>query len=132
MIDLLNSYDFFVSNDLTQIVNFPTRIPDSALLDLFLSSDASMSSTMAFPTFGNSDYVLSQFPWTFDHIHNGMPCFIALLMTILVLIGTVFVIICEMFLGRMSLNSVLLLLLVNFLSGFLLEFMCISLIESIR
>ena len=58
MIDLLNSYDFFVSNDLTQIVNFPTRIPDSALLNLFLSSDASMSSTMAFPTFGNSDYAV--------------------------------------------------------------------------
>ena len=37
--------------------------------------------------------LLSQFPLTFDHIHNGMPRFIALLMTILVLIGTVFVII---------------------------------------
>ena len=76
--------------------------------------------------------LLSQFPLTFRHIHDRVPCFIALLMTILVLIGTVFVIICEMFLGRMSLNSVLLLLLVNFLSGFLLEFLCISLIESIR
>ena len=58
MIDLLNSFDFFVSNDLTQMVNFPAQIPDSALLDLFISSDASMSSTMAFPTFGNSDYVV--------------------------------------------------------------------------
>ena len=37
-------YIFSISNDLTQIVNFPTRIPDCdshspALLDLFLSSD---------------------------------------------------------------------------------------------
>ena len=30
---------------------------------------------------------LSQFPWTFYQIHNGMPHFIAELMTILVLIG---------------------------------------------
>ena len=40
-------YNFSISNDLTQIVNFPTRIPDCdshspALLDLFLSSDASI------------------------------------------------------------------------------------------
>ena len=47
-------YNFSFSNDLTQIVNFPTRIPDCdshspALLDLFLSSDASIYSAMAFP-----------------------------------------------------------------------------------
>ena len=56
-------YNFFISNDLTQMVNFPTRIPgcDShspALLDLFLSSDASICSTMAFPPLGNSDHVV--------------------------------------------------------------------------
>ena len=43
--------------------NFPTGIPDcdshSSLLDLFLSSDASISSTMAFPPLGNSDHVVS-------------------------------------------------------------------------
>ena len=44
-------YNFCISNDLTQIVSFPTRIPDCdshspALLDLFLSSDASICSTM--------------------------------------------------------------------------------------
>ena len=33
--------------------------------------------------------LLSQFPLTFHHIHNGMPYFIALLMIILVLIGMV-------------------------------------------
>ena len=56
-------YNFSLSNDLTQIVNFPTRIPDCdshspALLDLFLSSDASICSTMAFPPLGNSDHVV--------------------------------------------------------------------------
>ena len=50
-----------LSNDLTQMVNFPTQIPDCdshspALLDLFLSSDASICSTMVFPPLGNSDH----------------------------------------------------------------------------
>ena len=53
-------------------------------------------------------------------------------MTIPVLIGMVFVIISEMFHGKISLNSVLLLLLVNFVSGFRLELMYISLIVNIR
>ena len=39
------SYNFSISNDLTQMVNFPTHIPDYdshslTLLDLFLSSNA--------------------------------------------------------------------------------------------
>ena len=56
-------YNFSISNDLTQIVNFPTWIPDCechgpALLDLFLSSDASICFTMAFPPLGNSDHVV--------------------------------------------------------------------------
>ena len=37
--------------------------------------------------------LLSQFSLSFHHIHNRLPCFIALLMNILMLIGTVFVII---------------------------------------
>ena len=61
-----------------------------------------------------------------------MPRFIALLVTILLLIGMVFIIIWEMVLRRISLNSVLLLLPVNFVSGFRLELMYISLIESVR
>ena len=45
------------------MVKFPTRIPDDdshgpALLDLFLTSDASICSTMAFPPLGNSDHVV--------------------------------------------------------------------------
>ena len=56
-------YNFSISNDLTQMVNFPTRIPDCdshspALLDLFISSDASIYSTMAFRPLGNSDHVV--------------------------------------------------------------------------
>ena len=57
------SYNFSISSDLTQIVNFPTWIPDCdshspALLDFFLSSDTSICSTMAFPPLGNSEYVV--------------------------------------------------------------------------
>ena len=56
-------YNFSISNDLTQMVNFPTQIPDCdshspALLDLFLSSDASICSTMAFLPLGNSDHIV--------------------------------------------------------------------------
>ena len=51
------------SNDLTQLVNFPTRIPDCgfhnpAILSFFLSSDASICSTMVFPPLGNFDHVV--------------------------------------------------------------------------
>ena len=50
-------------NNLTQIVNFPTWISDCdshspALLDFFLSSDASIYSTMAFSPLGNFDHVV--------------------------------------------------------------------------
>ena len=56
-------HNFSISNDLTQMVIFPTRIPDCdshspAGLDLFLSSYASISSAMAFPPLGNSDHVV--------------------------------------------------------------------------
>ena len=65
-IDLLfwwNWLTWLISNDLTQMVNFPTRIPDCdyhspALLDFFLSSDISICSTMAFPLLGNSGHVV--------------------------------------------------------------------------
>ena len=130
-------YSFSFSNDLTQMLNFPPWIPgcDSYSPALFyffyLSSDASIWSTMAFPPLGIR-IMLSQFPLTFHHVHNRMLHFIAFLVTILMLLGMVFVIIWEMFDGRMYLNSVLLLLLVNFVSAFRLELMYISLIESTR
>ena len=70
LIDLVNCYNFSISNDLTQMVNFPTRIPDCdshspALLDLFLSSDASICSAMAFPPLGNSDHVVVSISFDF-------------------------------------------------------------------
>ena len=56
-------YNFSISNNVTQMVNFPTRIPDCeshklALLDFFLSSNASICSTMAFPPLENSGHVV--------------------------------------------------------------------------
>ena len=46
------------------MVNFPTQILDCdshspPVLDLFISSDASICSTMAYPPLGNSDHVVS-------------------------------------------------------------------------
>ena len=58
MINLVNS------NDLTQMVDFHTWIPDSsdfhspAILDLFISSDASSCSAMACSPLGNSAHVV--------------------------------------------------------------------------
>ena len=52
-----------ITLNLTQIVNFPAWIRDCdsqspALLDLFLSSDAIICTTMAVPPLGNSDHVV--------------------------------------------------------------------------
>ena len=56
-------YNFSISNDLTQMVNFPTRIPDCdshsrALLDLFISFSGCIYSTVALPPFRNSNRVV--------------------------------------------------------------------------
>ena len=56
-------YNFSISSNLTQIVNFPTWIPDCyshspPLLDLFISSDTSICFPMAFPPLGSSDHVV--------------------------------------------------------------------------
>ena len=113
------------------MVNFPTWIPDCgshspALLNFFLLT---LVFVLQWPSLHGEVLImlLSQFPLTSHHIHNRMSCFIALFMTILVLIEMVF-----MFHGIISLNSVPLLLLVNFVSGFRLESMYIFLIESVR
>ena len=72
LIDLVNSV--IISNELTQMVNSPTQIPDCdshspALFDLFISSDVSICSTMKILI------MLSQFPLTFHQILNGISCF---------------------------------------------------------
>ena len=62
-----------------------TRIPDydyhsdshPALLDLFISPDTSICSTMAFPYLEILIMLVSQFPLTFHQINNMMPGFIA-------------------------------------------------------
>ena len=59
-------YNFSISNDLTQMVNFPTRIPDCdshspALLDLFHFISFFWRKYLfynGFPSLGNSDHVL--------------------------------------------------------------------------
>ena len=67
-----------ISNDLTQTVNFPTWITDydshgPALLDLFLTFDASICSTWLSLHREILIILLSQFPLTFHHIHNKIP-----------------------------------------------------------
>ena len=56
-------YNFSISKELTQMFNFPTRIPNCeshspALLDLFISFDASICSTKTSSPLGNSDHVV--------------------------------------------------------------------------
>ena len=65
-------YNFY-SNDLTQMVNFPSWIPDcnshsSALLDLFISFNSSICSTMGFPPMGNSDHVVVLISMVFSRL----------------------------------------------------------------
>ena len=128
-------YNLSISNDLTQMVNFPTRITDCdshspALLGLFFSSDASICSTMAFPPLRNSDHVVVSVSIDFPTNSKRDAPFHR--------------IVCDysradwdglrdhLFHGRISLNLLLLLVLVNFVSGFRLELMYIFLIENIR
>ena len=75
-------YNFYISNDLIQIVNFPTGITDcdphsSAFLDLFLSSDASIFLQWLSLHWEILIMLLTQFPLNFQLIHNRMPHFIA-------------------------------------------------------
>ena len=72
-----------------------------ALLDLFISSDASICSIMAFPPSGNFDHVLILVFFDFPSNSKG-TLFIAQLMTILGLIGMVFMIIWEVFHWRIT------------------------------
>ena len=85
-------YNFSISNDLTQMVNFPTWIPNCdshspALLDFFLLMLVFVLQWLSL-FWEILVMLLSQFPLNFHHVHNGIPVFMALPMTILVLIGT--------------------------------------------
>ena len=64
-------YYFVISNDLTQMVNFPTQIPDwdshsLDLLDFFISSDTSIWSGMAFTPLENPDHVVGSVAFFFS------------------------------------------------------------------
>ena len=127
-------YNCPISNNLTQIVNLPIGSLTVTLtvcsLDLFLSSDASICSKMALPPLGNSDHVVISvsisFPINskqdalFHHIAYGYSCV-------------------DWDGLRDKLRDVpwdnifgLLLLLLNFVGEFWLEYSGISLIVSIR
>ena len=63
LIDLVNSVIIFLSQMtllrwLTFLLGSQTVILSPALLDLFIYSDASICSTMAFPPLGNSNHVV--------------------------------------------------------------------------
>ena len=85
-------HNFSISNDLTQMVNFPTRIPDcdshsAALSDLFLFTLVFVLKLLSLH-WEILVMLLSQFSLTFCQIQNGM----------------VVVIVREMFHRRISLN----------------------------
>ena len=118
------------------MVNFPMdQIPDCdssnpGLLDFFLSSDASICSTMAFSPLGNSDHVVvSVFVDFLSDPKQDVP-FQCIDYDYYCADWDDYII-WEMFHVRISLNSVLLLL-VNFVCGFKLKLMYISLIINIR
>ena len=91
-------YNFSIANNPTHIVNFPTQIQD-VILTVLLFWISFFLLMLVFVLQSLSLHwviliiLLSQFLLTFHQIHHGMPRFIAYLMIILLLIGTVFVII---------------------------------------
>ena len=136
-IDPLNCYTFSISNHLTQMANFPTWIPDCdsyspALLDSFHSSDASICSIMTFTPLGNSDHAVVSVSVDFPINSKWEALFHCIAYNYFFDDWDGLRVIWEMLCGRISLNSVLLLLLVNFASRNRLELMYIFLIVTIR
>ena len=121
-------YNISISNDLTQMVNsYSTFLV--LLFWIYLFLDASICSTMAFPLLGNSDHLVVSVSIDFPSNSKRDSPFHRIAYDYSPADRDSFVIIREMFHGRISLNSVLLLLLVNFVSGCRLKLMYISLIE---
>ena len=100
-------YNFSISNNLTQIVNFPTPVGNSDHVVVSVSIDFPINSKQDTP-FHRVAYDYSRADWDGlrDHLRDVH--------------------------GRISLNSVILLLLVNFVRRFRLELMYISLIVNIK
>ena len=104
-----------------------TLTHSSALLDLFLSSDPSIYSAVAFLASGNSDHVVG--PVGSNKLKRECPFSSCSWWQFSCWLGWF---LWEMFHGRISLNIVLLVLVLNFVSGFRMELMYISLIENNR
>ena len=142
LIDLVNfvilfRHSFSIWNELTQMVNFPTWIPDCdshslAFLDLFISY---LLLTSVYVLQWHFLYIeiwvmlFSQFPLTFLQIQKGMPLFSLWLFSFG--FAWVCVIMQEMFHWQIFVNPVLLLL--NIVeSGSWLELMYVSLTLNMR
>ena len=84
LIDLVTGelcYNFSISNDLTQMVNFPTRIPDCdshslALLEFFFVLTLVFVLQWLSLRWEILIMLLPQFPLTFHQIHKGILRFI--------------------------------------------------------
>ena len=119
------------------MVNLPTQIPhcDShspAPLDLFISSETSIFSTMIFPKLENSNHVVFSVSIDFSSSSKRDTLFLCIAYDFSCADRDSLWIIWEMPHERMSLDSMLLLLLVKFVSGRRLELMYKSLIVNIR
>ena len=115
---------------LTFLLGSQTMILTVLLFWIYFSSDASICSTMAFPSLGNFDHAVVSISIDFpSYPQRDSPFHRIAHDYSRANWDWVFVIISEMFHGRISLNSVLLLPLVNFVGGFRLELMYTSLIK---
>ena len=129
-------YNLSISNDLTEILNFSTQIPDydahsPALLDLFISSNTSICSTMAFPPFWNSDHAVISVSIDFPINSKKDPLFYCVAYYCSCAAWDDLHDHLRVVPWGVSLNSVLLLLLVNFVSWFKLEWNETSLISMV-
>ena len=88
-------HNLSVSDYLTHMVNFPTRIPVTLTVRLFWIYVFLLMQVFVLQWLSHQREILimSQFPLAFHRTQNGMPHVIAKFMTIVVLIETVFVII---------------------------------------
>ena len=126
-------YNVFISNDLTLTVTFIIWISDCdshsfALFGFFLFSDPKICPSVAFLPLGKSEHVVALVPIDFPYTQKRNVDSIVQLMTIIMQIGVILAIICEMLLGRIPLNLVLLQLLLNFVKEFRLKliYICIA------
>ena len=94
----------------------------TTLLDLLVFSDASICFMIAFPPLVNSDNVVALVFIEFLSNAKDRIRFVEQAMTLLVLIGMVFMMIWEIFHSRIPLNLVLLLLVVNLFQSDLYTF----------